>query len=131
MTRPVVVLAEPFSSASLLPPVLRAEGLSPVAIIDSALPGIGALTAFSGDEYEAVIDHHGDVDGTIAQIRALGPTVGVVPGTDRVEPLCGQLAAALTPDRQNVPSLAMARRNKYVSHRAVAAAGLPILRQVC
>lgn len=131
MTRPVVVLAEPFSSASLLPPVLRAEGLSPVAIIDSTLPGIGALTAFSEDEYAAVIDHHGDVEATIAQIRALGRTVGVVPGTDRIEPLCGQLAAALTPDRQNVPSLAMARRNKYVSHQAVAAAGLPILRQVC
>src|SRR5215216_6320094 len=106
MTRPVVVLAEPFSSASLIPPVLRAEGLSPVAVIDSTLPGIGALTAFSGDVYDAVIDHRGDVDATIEQLRALGPVVGVVPGTDRVEPLCGHLAAALTPGRQNVPSLA-------------------------
>jgi len=131
MTRRVVALAEPFSSASLIPPVLRAEGLSPVAIIDSTLPGIGALTAFRGDEYDAVIDHRGDLDETIGQLRALGPTVGVVPGTDRIEPLCGQLAGVLTPDWTNVPELATARRNKYHSHQAVAARGLPILRQVC
>ena len=131
MTRSVAVLAEPFSSASLIPPVLREAGLSPVAIIDSTLPGIGALTAFHGGEYDAVIDHHDDLDKTIDELRALGPIVGIVPGTDRIEPLCGKLAAALTPDRTNVPELAAARRNKYVSHQAVAAHGLPILRQVC
>ena len=131
MTRPVAVLAEPFSSASLIPPVLREAGLSPVAIIDSTLPGIGALTAFHGDAYDAVIDHHSDVEATIEQLRALGSIVGIVPGTDRIEPLCGKLAAALTPDRTNVPELAAARRNKYISHQAVAAHGLPILRQVC
>jgi len=131
MTQPVVVLAEPFSSASLIPPVLRAAGLSPVAIIDSTLPGIGALTSFRADEYDAVIDHHTDLDATIEQLRSLGPTVGVVPGTDRIEPLCGQLAAALTPGRTNVPELAAARRNKYLSHQAVARNGLQILRQAC
>lgn len=131
MTKPVVALAEPFSSASLLPPVLREAGLSPVAIIDSTLPGIGALTSFSGDAYDAVIDHHGDLDETIDQLRALGPTAGVVPGTDRIEPLCGHLAEALTPDKTNVVGLAAARRNKYCSHLAVAQRGLPILRQAC
>jgi len=131
LTGPIVALAEPFSSASLLPAVLRADGLSPVAIIDSTLPGIGALTSFRAGEYDAVIDHNGDVDGTIARLRALGSVVGVVPGTDRVEPLCGLLAAALTPHRTNIPELAAARRNKYLSHQAVAAHGLPILRQAC
>lgn len=131
MTRSVVALAEPFSSASLLAPVLREAGLSPVAIIDSSLPGIGALTSFRSDEYDAVIDHTGDLDMTIDALRALGSTVGIVPGTDRIEPLCGRLAQVLTPDRTNVPELAAARRNKYLSHQAVAARGLPILRQVC
>ena len=131
MTRSVVALAEPFSSASLIPPVLRDAGLSPVAIIDSTLPGIGALTSFRGDEYDAVIDHTGDFDSTVDALDATGQVVGIVPGTDRIEPLCGELAAVLTPDRTNVAELAGARRNKYLSHLAVAAHGLPILRQVC
>ncbi|HEY0639350.1 MAG TPA: ATP-grasp domain-containing protein [Pseudonocardiaceae bacterium] len=131
MTTPVVALAEPFSSASLIPPLLREAGLSPVAIIDSTLPGIGALTAFDGSAYDAVIDHTGDVGATAAALRDLGPTVGVVPGTDRIEPLCGKLSELLVPDRVNVPELAAARRNKYLSHQAVAAAGLPVIRQVC
>ncbi len=129
--RPVVVLAEPFSSASLIPPALRKAGLSPVALIDSRLSGIGVLTSFQADDYDAVIDHRGDLAATIDRARAQGQVVGVVPGTDRVEELCGQLAAVLTPDRVNVPELAGARRNKYLSHQAVAARGLPILRQLC
>lgn len=131
MSVPVVALVEPFSSASLIPPVLRKAGLSPVAIIDSRMSGIGVLTAFRSDDYDAVIDHDGDTGSTIARLRALGPTVGVVPGTDRVEELCGHIAAVLTPDRVNVLDLAGARHDKYLSHLAVAAHGLPILRQAC
>ncbi|GAB2930779.1 ATP-grasp domain-containing protein [Micromonospora polyrhachis] len=131
MTKRIVALAEPFSSASLIPPMLREAGFAPVALLDSTLPGIGVLTAFDSDRYDAVIDHRGDVDVAIERLRTLGETVAVIPGTDRVEGLCGRIAQVLTPHQVNVPELAAARRNKYLSHQAVAAAGLPVLRQIC
>lgn len=129
MDRPVVVLAEPFSSASLIPAALREAGIAPVALIDPSVAGIGVLTAFRDDEYVAVVEHHGDDAATAERIRALGTVVGVVPGTDRIEGLCGRLGQILTPDRVNVPELAAARRNKYLSHQAVAAHGLDIIKQ--
>ena len=128
---PVVAVVEPFSSAAMLAPALREAGFSPVAVINQFSQDFASLhSTFQIEDYDAVVNHHGDLDGTIERLGALTPTA-VIPGIEGSLHLAQQLADALTPGQANVAELVDARRHKYLMHQAVAAAGLPVIRQIC
>jgi biotin carboxylase len=80
--------------------------------------------------YDALINHHGDFEETTRRLARLEPTV-VIPGVEASLRLAEHLATELTPHQTNVPGKVDARRHKYQMHQALAAAGLPIARQFC
>lgn len=134
MNRPVVAVVEPYSSAAMLPAALREAGLSPVAVINQSSPEYADYPyrpTLRVEDWDAVINHHGVVEDTIHRLGALAPTA-VIPALEGdALGLAQHLADALTPGQANVAELLEARRHKYLMHQAVAAAGLPIIRQVC
>ncbi|MDL4773900.1 MULTISPECIES: ATP-grasp domain-containing protein [Thermomonosporaceae] len=131
MDRPVVAIVQPFTSAAMIAPALRAAGLSPVAVLDYAVPAWAPLhAAHEPGNFDAIINHHGDLAETTGRLRALNP-IAVIPGLESALHLAQELSDALTPASSNVPGLVDARRHKYLMHQAVAAAGLPVPRQIC
>lgn len=131
MSKPVVAVVQPFSSGALLAPLLREAGMSPVAVMDYDGPELGPLRgSFVPEDYDAIINHHGDLEQTIRHLGALSPTA-VMTSVDAGLHLTQWCAEALTPELANVSELIDARRHKYQMHQALAAAGLPIARQIC
>ncbi|MFV2178029.1 ATP-grasp domain-containing protein [Actinomadura sp. LOL_016] len=131
MDKPVVAIVRPFTSAAMVAPALRRAGFSPVAVMDYAGPSLGPLhSSHDPAEYDAVINHHGDIDETIARLGALKP-IAVVPGVEAALQEAQDLSDALAPEFSNDPALVDARRHKYLMHRALADAGLPVPRQIC
>ncbi|HEY0638022.1 MAG TPA: ATP-grasp domain-containing protein [Pseudonocardiaceae bacterium] len=129
---PVVAVVEPFSSAAMLAPALRAAGFSPVAVVNQADDDFAVYhSALVVKDWDAVVNHHGDIAATVRRLGALSPTA-VIPGIEGPSlDVAQQLADALTPGHANVAELVAARRHKYAMHRALAEAGMPIIRQVC
>lgn len=131
MSEPVVAVVQPLTSAAMVAPAVRAAGMSPVAVVDYTGPALAPLRGgYDPREYDAVVNHHGDVEATVARLRALAP-VAVIPGVEASLRLAQRCADELTPDEANVTELVDARRHKYVMHQALAQAGLPIIRQIC
>ncbi|MGX7829183.1 ATP-grasp domain-containing protein [Actinokineospora sp. 24-640] len=129
-TARTVVVVDPYSSGNQLAPALRHAGLVPVAVtVSDRVPPIYTGT-YRPEDFDTVLVHTGDVAQTAAQLRALAP-LAVVPGTESGVELADRLAATLTPGRANDPALVAARRHKGAMAAAVAAAGLPAVRQVC
>ncbi|HJP73676.1 MAG TPA: ATP-grasp domain-containing protein [Pseudonocardiaceae bacterium] len=137
MSRPVVVIVEPYSSGNMYAPALRRAGFSTCGVtLRSAAP---LAASFRADDF----DHHleygaGDaepitpqlLDPVLDRLRELAP-VAILPGEQHGVRLADTLAAQLTPDRANLPALAEARWHKGTMYEAVAAAGLPIVQSVC
>jgi biotin carboxylase len=131
MSKPVVAVVQPLTSAAMVAPAVRAAGMSPVAVVDYTGPALAPLRGgYDPQAYDAVVNHHGDVEGTLAKLRALAPSA-VIPGVEASLRLAQRLADELTPEEANVSELVDARRHKYVMHQALAEAGLPIIRQIC
>jgi biotin carboxylase len=131
MSNPVVVVVEPYSSAALLGPVLREAGFSPVAVTNPAAQRFALVKPHRRlEDYDVVVNHLGDLEGTISRLAALEP-IAVIPCAERSLDLAQHLADALAPETTNESGLLEARRHKFVMHQAVAAAGLPIIRQIC
>lgn len=131
MSKPVIAIVDPFTSSAMLAPALREAGLSPVAVMDYTGPGLAPLqSAHIPKAYDALINHHGDLDATTRMLGALRP-IAVIPGVEASLHIAEHLAAELTPERTNVAGIGDARRHKYQMHQALAAHGLPIPRQFC
>lgn len=130
MNKPAVAIVRPFTSAAMLAPALREAGFSPVAVMDYTGPALAPLhSSHDPGNYDAVINHHGDMDATVARLGGLEP-IAVIPGVEAALRLAQRCSDALAPAFSNDPDLVDARRHKYVMHQALAAAGLPIVRQI-
>jgi biotin carboxylase len=137
MSRPAVIIVQPYSSGNMYAPALRRARFSPCAVtLRSAAPLAASFRA-------ADFDHHLEygasdaeaitpplVDPILERLRELDP-VAVIPGEQHGVMLADHLAAALTPERANVPALASARWHKGDMYAAVAAAGLPVIASLC
>lgn len=130
MDRPAVVVVDPYSSGNLLAPALRDAGLVPVAVTSTERPPAMWAGSYRPDDFHEIIAHTGGVAETAGRLRSYAP-VCVVPGAECGVELADLLAAAVTPERANDPALTAARRHKGAMAAAVAAAGLPAVRQVC
>ncbi|SNT20747.1 Biotin carboxylase [Actinomadura meyerae] len=130
MDKPVVAIVGPFTSSAMVAPALREAGFSPVAVMDYTGPALAPLqSSHDPGNYDAIINHHGDMAETIARLGALKP-IAVFPGIEAVLRPAQELSDALAPATSNVPELVDARRHKYQMHQALAKAGLPVPRQI-
>ncbi|WP_051829834.1 ATP-grasp domain-containing protein [Streptomyces novaecaesareae] len=137
MSRPVVVIVEPYSSGNMYAPALRRAGFSTCGVtLRSAAP---LAASFRAEDFDHHLEYGADdaapitpglLDPVLERLRPLAP-VAVLPGEQHGVRLADRLAAELTPDRANRPELAAARWHKGEMYAAVAAAGLPIVETLC
>ncbi|MFE2109847.1 ATP-grasp domain-containing protein [Kitasatospora sp. NPDC059463] len=137
MSKPVVVVVEPYSSGNMYAPALRRAGFSTCAVtLRSAAP---LAASFRAADFDHHLEYGADdsvpitrqlLDPVLERLRDLAP-VAVLPGEQHGVRLADRLAAELTPDRANLPGLAAARWHKGEMYAAVAAAGLPVVEGLC
>lgn len=123
------VVVDPYSSGTFFAPAFRAAGIPVVAVLSRPEVLDVYAASWRPDDFDQVIRYTGDLREVVDQLRVLDPYC-VVPGADGGVELADALAARLTPERANVPTLTAARRDKGAMAAAVAAAGLPVLRQI-
>lgn len=118
MSKPVVVIVEPYSSGNMYAPALRRAGFSTCGItLRSAAP---LAASFRAADFDHHLEYGADdaapitpqlLDPVLDRLRELAP-VAVLPGEQHGVRLADRLAAELTPDRANLPELAAARWHK-------------------
>jgi phosphoribosylamine-glycine ligase len=124
-----VVIVDPLSTGQEYAPAFRAAGRIPIAVISSN-PNRELASSWHPENFDRV--HH--FDGDIAKLAAELAQYDVgylVPGTESGVLLTDQLIEILAPGTGNVPELTLARRDKWQMAKAVEAAGIPQLRQLC
>ncbi|WP_274911518.1 ATP-grasp domain-containing protein [Streptomyces sp. WZ-12] len=127
--RPAAIV-DPYSSGTFFAPSFRAAGIPAVAVLSRAEVLTTYADSWHPEDFDEVIPYEGDLLPVVERLRALDVRC-VVAGSDPGVELADVLAAELTPELANVPALTAARRDKGEMAAAVAAAGLPVIRQIC
>ncbi|RAJ38345.1 ATP-grasp domain-containing protein [Kitasatospora sp. SolWspMP-SS2h] len=129
-TSRVAVIVDPFSSGAQYAPEFAAFGIDSVAV--SSLPEVPAAYADSWDatRYRELLAFDGDLEPLVGRLRALDPLC-VLAGAESGVELADRLAERLLPEQANPPALSSARRDKGAMARALNAAGVPTIRQIC
>ncbi|MFE7533536.1 ATP-grasp domain-containing protein [Streptomyces rhizosphaericola] len=124
------VIVDPFSSGAQYAPEFASRGIATVAV--SSLPAVPAAYADSWDPklHHRILHFDGDLEQLVEALRPLSPRC-VLAGAESGVELADQLTERLLPDQANVPALAAARRDKGAMDRALRAAGVPTIAQIC
>ncbi|NBE50752.1 ATP-grasp domain-containing protein [Streptomyces boluensis] len=143
-TPPLLAVVDPYGPGALIAPAFRDLGWSCVAVTTASEPPAVLAHTWRPQDFDTVLHHEGTdgTDGTESSdsadgdgsalcraLRAAGVS-GVVTGMETGGPLADLLCSRLFPGRANTLGLAEARRDKALTHQALAEAGLPHLRQV-
>lgn len=124
------VIVDPFSSGMFYASAFKEAGVPVVTVLSrEELPAV-YIPTFHPEEYQEVIKFTGDHKPVVERLIALRPRC-ILPGAETGVELADELAAQVIPDVANVPELISARRHKWEMARAVAMAGLPVIRQIC
>jgi biotin carboxylase len=128
-TGPAVVV-DPYSSGALFAAEFARHGVPVVAVLTAAQPPQAYASSYRPQDHPDPVVYDGDLDAVAGRLRALAPRC-VIAGCESGVELAERLAPRVVPELSNVPELAGARRDKSLMAAAVAAAGLPIIRQLC
>ncbi len=124
------VIVDPYSSGALFPAAFAEHGVEVVAVLTAARPPDAFASSYRPQDFSRKLVYRGDLAALAARLRALGPRC-VIAGCESGVELAEQLAPLVLPERCNVPALAPARRDKWRMATAAAAAGLPVIPQIC
>lgn len=124
------VIVDPYSSGALFAPAFAEVGVPVVAVTSSAQPPEVYASSYRRHDFIEIITCDGDPEPVVDRLRTLRPRC-VLPGCESGVELADLLACRVTPEVANVAALAAARRHKGAMAKAVAYAGLPIIRQIC
>src|SRR3954451_9616065 len=122
------VIVDPLSTGQEYAAVFREAGRLPVAVLSAAEPPTAYTGSWHPEDFEQVHYFAGNVQALAEELRRYEPEYLVAGAESGVE-LCDQLIEILVPGSGNVPELAAARRGKWEMGEALAAAGVPRLRQ--
>ena len=128
MTR-YAVIVDPLSTGQEYAEAFRAEGMTPVAVL-SQEPNDIVRASWHPERYDHIHRYDGDLAALAHTLRAYHPAA-IVPGAECGVPLYEELAPLVLPGTGNEPGLERARYDKGAMGAAVAAAGVPHLRQLC
>jgi hypothetical protein len=123
------VIVDPHSSGNQLAPAFAKLGVPVTAVLTAATPPAGC-SPHRADDFTQTIIYDGDLPRLAQRIAEVGPRC-VLAGCERGVELAEQLAPLVVPEVANFAELAEARRHKGRMAAAVAAAGLPSIRQIC
>lgn len=124
------VIVDPYSSGALFAEALAEHGVPVVAVVTSRRPPKAFASSYRPQDFPVVIEYDGDLEAVASRLRDLDPRC-VLAGCESGVQLAEALAPQVVPERCNVPELAPARRDKSHMAAAVAAAGLPVIPQIC
>jgi hypothetical protein len=124
-----VVVVDPLSTGQEYAPAFSEAGLTPVAVL-SQEPTRGMRPSWHPERFAHVHLFDGDLHALAATVRRYRPAA-LVPGSEPGVPLYDALVPLVLPGTGNVDGLSAARYDKGAMGAAVAAAGLPHLRQIC
>ncbi len=124
------IIVDPVSTGKEYAAAFRAAGVRPVAVLTEAEPTLAYRGSWHPENFDAVHVFDGDLPGLAARLRDYRPLC-IIPGSELGVELYDGLAELACPGSGNVPGLGWARRDKWGMARALAAAGVPHLRQFC
>jgi phosphoribosylamine-glycine ligase len=124
------IIVDPLSTGQEYAAAFKEAGQIPVAVLSAAEPPPAYTASWHPEDFAQVHHFAGDVAALADELRVYKPEY-LVPGAESGVELCDQLTEILVAGSGNVPALASARRDKWQMAEALAAAGLPRLRQVC
>jgi hypothetical protein len=128
------IIVDPLSTGREYPAAFRAEGVLPIAVLSTHEPVDVLKDSWHPENFETV--HYFDGEYSADAIEALAKVLGdydpicILPGAETGIRLYEALVPLLLPGSGNVGELSDARRDKWEMAKAVAAAGVPHLRQL-
>ncbi|GGQ68119.1 ATP-grasp domain-containing protein [Couchioplanes azureus] len=123
-----VVLVDPYAPSRRVPPVFHQAGYQVVRVQSTPERPLVYQGTLDLSPYAANIVHDGDLDATLAAVRAHDPVAVVASGEIGVE--FADLLATELGLPNNGTALSVARRDKYVQIETLRAAGLRATRQL-
>lgn len=126
-----VVIVDPYSSGAFYAPAFKEAGVRVVAVVSGPTPPEVYASSYRPTDFEEILVAQGeDLSELVARLQALQPRC-ILPGCESGVELADRLAPLVVADVANLTQLAAARRHKGEMAAAVAAAGLPIIAQIC
>ncbi|WP_194894596.1 ATP-grasp domain-containing protein [Catenulispora pinisilvae] len=126
-----IVIVDPLSTGQELAPAFAERGVRAIAVMSMLDTPAAVLSGWFPENFEHILVWNGTERGrhVLAEhLRQFDP-LAVIPGSEFGVLLAEHLAAEVTPDLANDPALILARRDKWDMGQAVAAAGIPTLKQ--
>jgi hypothetical protein len=124
------VVVDPYSGAVDYAHAFHARGVPVIAVLSTPAPLDVFAGAWQPQEFDAVRVYDGDFAALAAYLRAARPLC-VLPGNETAVELAEALVDELLPGTGNTPGGSAARRDKWLMAQALAAAGVPHVRQIC
>lgn len=134
MTQPAIgpaIIVDPYSSGAFFAGAFERLGVPVVAVMSAEAPPDVYAPSFRPQDFERVFVARDDnLSDLVTSLRALGPSC-VLTGCESGVELTDRIASKVLPERSNRPEMAQARRHKGEMARALVAAGVPSMRQIC
>ncbi|WP_242902488.1 ATP-grasp domain-containing protein [Actinomadura terrae] len=124
------VIVDPYSSGALFAPAFRDAGVPVVAVTSGPRPPGVYASSYLPADFDEIVAFDGDLAPVIARLREIRPRC-VIAGCESGVELADAIAPEVVPEVANTPERAAARRHKGAMAAAAAAAGLPVIAQIC
>jgi hypothetical protein len=124
------VVVDPLGTGQEYPAAFRDAGVEVVAVMSLPEPIALYRASWHPENFRHVHTYDGDLDGLAATLRGYEP-ICLIAGSETGVELADALVDLVVPGSGHLPELGPSRRDKWAMARAVAAAGLPHLRQIC
>ncbi len=125
------VIVDPYSSGAVFADAFRRVGWPVVAVMSAPEPPAVYAASFQPQDFDAIlVAREDEYPRVIEKLDAMNPRC-ILTGCESGVELTDTIAPVLLPELANRPELARARRHKGEMAAAVAAAGIPGMRQIC
>ncbi|MFD0635036.1 hypothetical protein ACFQ9X_29360 [Catenulispora yoronensis] len=128
-----IVIVDPLSTGRELAPAFAARGVKAIAVLSNVVIAPTYIPSWEPENFDLILGWNGTDAGLEQLVATLTPfaPIAVIAGAEIGVILGDRLGARLAPATGNDPATSLNRRDKGDMGSAVAAAGIPALRQLC
>ena len=125
------IIVDPYSSGAFYADAFDKVGVKTIAVMSANEPPDVYAPSFRPQDFDRIfVASEHKISELVASLKALHPSC-ILTGCESGVELTDRIAPMVLPDQSNSPDKAEARRHKGEMARAVEAAGLPGMRQIC